>query len=106
MRPSIWIAQAIVVIMLLLALSGGMDGGFWELLRIVVVIGFLWIGYLFLRQEEIAWVIACGVIVLLFNPIAPFYLGRAIWVIVDLITGAIAIYSVYVLSRPTNRAEQ
>ena len=106
MRPKIWVAQTVVVVMLLLALFGGMDGGFWELLRIVVAIGFLWIGYSFLEQKQIRWLIVCGAIVVLFNPIAPFYLGRPLWVIVDVITGAIAIYSIYVLNNAANSNQQ
>ena len=47
--PKIWIAQAVVVLMLLMALFGGMSGDFWTLLRVVGSVAFLWIGYLFLK---------------------------------------------------------
>ena len=101
--PKLWIAQAVVVLMLLMALFGGMTGDFWTLLRVVVSISFLWIGYLFFERQLVGWTIISGGVVILFNPFNPFYLGREIWVIVDIITGAIAIYSAYLLSGGSER---
>ena len=106
MTPKHWLAQAVVVVMLLIALFGGLGGSFFDVLRLVVAVAFVWIGYLMFKKKEVGWTIACGVIVLLFNPLVPFYLGRPLWVIVDLITGGIAIYSVYLLTRDTSRNKE
>lgn len=102
--PKIWIAQAVVVLMLLMALFGGMSGDFWTLLRVVVSVAFLWIGYLFFERQLVGWMIISGAVVILFNPISPFYLGREIWVIVDVGVVAVSIYSVYLLRTGTKRS--
>ena len=47
--------------------------------------------------------IVSGAVVILFNPISPFYLGREIWVIVDVVVAAVSIYSVYLLSGRSER---
>tara|TARA_Y100001934_G_scaffold247067_1_gene306587 strand:- start:91 stop:288 length:198 start_codon:yes stop_codon:yes gene_type:complete len=55
------------------------------------------------ERQLVGWMIVSGAVVILFNPISPFYLGREIWVIVDVVVAAVSIYSVYLLSGRSER---
>ena len=68
--------------MLLLAMFS-LPIGYYTLLRLVVCLtaGFLvWYSY---QKQRYGWVWGMGLIVLIFNPIIPLYLGRELWLVVD-----------------------
>ena len=83
------------IILMLLFFIGivGADIGFYTFLRIAVFIGlgvfgtmFSWLSYLHdsnIGDFNMAMLIAETIIVILFNPFAPFYLDSDTWVIID-----------------------
>jgi hypothetical protein len=85
------------IILMLLFFIGivGADIGFYTFLRIAVFIGlgvfgtmFSWLSYLHdsnIGDFNMAMLIAETIIVILFNPFAPIYLDRDVWVIIDVV---------------------
>ncbi|MDA0740583.1 MAG: hypothetical protein O2862_01570 [Bacteroidetes bacterium] len=61
--------------------------GYYTLLRIVVTIGAVAIVVTEFENGINFWVIAFGLITILFNPLIPIYLGdKSAWMPIDLIT--------------------
>ncbi len=82
MRPLLLICAGL----LLLALVD-LPIGYYTLLRIVVTIGAVAIVVTEFENGINFWVIAFGLIAILFNPLIPVYLGdKSAWMPIDLIT--------------------
>lgn len=63
--------------------------GYYMFLRIIVFISAILVIYREYEGEITGWVLAFGIIAILFNPLIPIYLhDRSIWAIID-ITAAI-----------------
>lgn len=82
--------------MLLIAIPTGLWGyGYYVLLRWVVTgtaLFVLWAAY---ELKETKWIWIMGLIALLFNPIAPIYLDKNTWVIIDFIVAGIFLISIF-----------
>ena len=64
--------------------------GYYTLLRIIVTIGSLTVVVSELENRLNLWVIAFGLMAILFNPLIPIYLNnRAAWMPIDIIAGII-----------------
>jgi len=91
-------ATIIVIGMLLLAIPTGLWGyGYYVLLRWVVTgtaLFILWTAYEF---KKTTWLWIMGIIALLFNPIAPIYLDKDTWVVIDFIVAVIFLISIFKL---------
>jgi len=62
--------------------------GYYTFLRITVTIGAILVIASELREGINVWVILFGLIAVLFNPIAPVYLGeKSVWIPIDFVTG-------------------
>ena len=66
-----------------------MPYGYYQLLRFFVCGVGAYGAYLAYQQKKTGWTWVLGIIALLFNPFAKFYLGREMWQIVDLVGGVI-----------------
>jgi hypothetical protein len=90
------IASGIAILMLLLAIPSGIwPYGYYMLLRWVitgVALFVLWIAYNLKRQ---GWLWVMIGIAVLFNPVAPIYLDKEIWVIIDFIAAVIFLISIF-----------
>jgi hypothetical protein len=69
--------------------------GYYVLLRFVVTFGAGYLAYYFFNNGDQKWIVFTF-IALLWNPLAPIYLDKEVWVILDII-GAITIA---VLAKP------
>jgi hypothetical protein len=49
------------------------------------------------EQGKTAWAWIFGIIAVLFNPVAPIYLARETWSVIDLIVAAILVASIFKL---------
>ena len=103
-RPHL-IPSVLAAIMLLGAL-GYWPYGYYVLLRWVICPAAI-----FVLAATIIWKTywACwafGVVVMLFNPIAPIHLTREIWRIVDLVVAALFLIGIVVLSAPSKNQTQ
>lgn len=81
--------------LLLLICLLDMPYGYYQLIRIVSFVIFIYLGITAYSDQRIAAVIVFAVGVLLFNPIFKVALGRQIWNVVDIIYAAFLIYSNY-----------
>lgn len=90
------IASAIAILMLLLAIPSGIwPYGYYQILRWVVAGVAVFAGYVAYKLEEKIWIWLMGLTALLFNPIAPIYLAKETWVIIDLIIAVIFLISIF-----------
>ena len=99
MKPSLWIAQIIVVLMEAYAQFGDLGDSWHDFCQTVIAAMFVWIGYLMLEHKEVAWTIVCGVIVVLFHPLAQINLGALLTYIAGFTVTAIAAHTVILLSQ-------
>ena len=89
------IASAISVVLLLLAIPAIWPYGYYVFLRWVVTasaVFLIWIAHKLKKQR---WLGLMVVTAILFNPIIPIYLTKEIWVVIDLITAAIFLVSIF-----------
>ena len=90
------IASVIVILMLLLAIPGGVwPYGYYVLLRWLVTaiaIFILWIAY---KSKKQRWLWLMGGIAILFNPIVPIYLDKGIWAVIDFIVAVVFLVSIF-----------
>jgi hypothetical protein len=83
-RKIITIASLFAIVILLIATSNGLLYGYYTFLRWAICITSILVGYAAYRLEKIGWVFIFGAVAILFNPIAPIYLNKDTWVIIDM----------------------
>lgn len=96
------IAIIISVILLFLAMIEGLPYGFFTLLRLVIFGTTVYLSWLAYKSEQRIWVWLFGFIALVFNPLLPFYLGRDLWVIIDLLVAFFLFVSIFTFKLPKN----
>jgi len=102
---AIWLPQVVVCAMLLWALNPHNPYGYYVLLRWVCCGVF---GYLAVRAYERrhdGWVWVFGITAGIYNPIVRVHLTREIWSVVNVVTIAIAVVSIRVLSMQGRKSE-
>jgi hypothetical protein len=85
------------IIMLLLAVPPIWPIGYYMLLRIVVCVSSAYLSLLGFNMDKKSWGWIFIVIAVLFNPIAPIYLKKDIWVVIDIIAAIIFAVSIFYL---------
>lgn len=83
--------------MLLVALAPGLPYGYYTLLRWVCCAVFVLLAYLAWSVEKPAGTWVLGFFALLFNPLVPVYLGREVWVVLDVIAAVVIAGSTWLL---------
>lgn len=79
--------------MLLLAIPSSLwPYGYYILLRWTVSISALLLTYKYYGLKKHLLMIVFGVISILFNPIAPIYLNKELWIIIDFIVAGLFLY--------------
>ncbi len=91
---------SIIAILMLLGSLGHWPYGYYTLLRFIVCGTSAYIAFIAYsnRSTWAVWVFA--IMAVLFNPIAPFYLGREIWQVVDFISAILIIIGVIRVRKP------
>ncbi|MGJ8641789.1 MAG: DUF6804 family protein [Luteolibacter sp.] len=90
----IWLPEAVIVVMAIIALQKGNPYSYYILLRWVACPVFAWIGWkAHSRGSGIAMIISAGVLAVLFNPIIRVMLDREKWEILNIAMIAVAIWS-------------
>lgn len=80
----------VVGLMLLLAIPSDIwPYSYYQILRWVVTIVALYSAYSAYKIKSTKWVYIMGAIAILFNPIAPIFLDKGTWQILDFITAGI-----------------
>lgn len=80
--------------MLLLAIPSVWPYGFYQLLRWVVSITGVFNAYQTYKINLKGWSVAMVVVAILFNPIAPVYLDKGMWVLIDIVV-AVTMFVLY-----------
>ncbi|MCG9127655.1 hypothetical protein JT359_08665 [Candidatus Poribacteria bacterium] len=93
----IWIPQAIIIPLLLLALNPDNPYGYYVFLRWVCCAVFIFLAIHALSNGKIGWVWMLGVTGLIYNPIIIVPGTREMWTILNLITIILAIISIFIL---------
>jgi ABC-type Mn2+/Zn2+ transport system permease subunit len=84
----------LAILLLLFALTDN-PYGYYQFLRwAIVIIGGI-SAYSFYKSEKPVWTIIFGIIVLLFNPIFPFYLSKNAWQVIDMVVAVIFFISLF-----------
>jgi len=92
-----WIPQVIAVLMLLWALNPDNPYGYYILLRWVCCGIFAYLAFQALENEKQGWVWVLGITALVYNPIFRVHLNRELWSIINVVTIAIAVVSIFAL---------
>jgi hypothetical protein len=61
-----------------------MPYGYYQLMRISVCVLFIWLAYIYYQKELMFVAIACGISVILFNPIIKLAIHKKEWQAIDL----------------------
>lgn len=81
-------------VMLLLAIPAIWPYGYFQILRWVVAIVAIYNAYIAYELKQNGWIFIMVAIAILFNPIAPIFLQKQTWVILDLITSILMFVSI------------
>ena len=64
--------------------------GYYFLVRLIVTIASVMIAWsLYQKNNKSPWMWIFGFIAILFNPLIPIYLNKALWIIIDLTTAGL-----------------
>ena len=88
--------RAITILLLLLA-TRELPYDYYTILRLVVCGVSAYVCYRSYINKDEVWSWIFGIIAFLFNPIAPIYLGKRTWVVIDLLVAGIFFVSIFVL---------
>ncbi len=85
----------VLAVIFLIGALGTHPYAYYQALRWTVCIGGAYEAYIAyqLKKSSRTWIFA--IIAMLFNPLAPFYMDRSTWQMVDLITATIIIVSAF-----------
>ena len=81
-------ANKIVAVLLCLGVLS-LPYGYYTLLRIIVTIAAIINAYNFLEESNMEKVYLFGFLAILFNPLIPIYLGKELWILIDLAAAGI-----------------
>lgn len=95
----VWIPQAIAGLVLLWALYPGNPYGYYIFLRWVCCACFAYLTWHTVKTQQEAWGWAFGIVAILYNPIVPVHLTRAIWSVLNLLTIAVVLGSIFVVRK-------
>lgn len=97
------IASVISAIVLLLAIPAIWPYGYYILLRWIVTISAVFLVWISYKLEKKFWLFLMIIVALLFNPIAPIYFGKEIWVVIDFIVAILFLVSIFKIKPSTNK---
>lgn len=89
----------ISIVILLGALLPDLPYGYFQFLRWVVTLTAIFYTYRAYSTSKTALTVVSALIAILFNPIAPIYLEREIWRVVDLITAGLILFLIIKLKK-------
>ena len=84
------IISAIIAILLLFCLLP-MPYGYYNLVRLVATVSFVWLAYNCYEEEQKNEIFIYVVLAFLFQPFVKIHFGRTIWNLVDVVVSAILI---------------
>ena len=102
--PSVWLAEAAILVLALIALRKGNPYSFYVFLRWVACPALVWIGWKsYSKSASTVLVVSAGALAVLFNPVIRVMLDREKWEILNIAMIAVAIWSAIVSVKPQSR---
>lgn len=95
------IASCISVVMLLLAIPPIWPYGYYTMLRWVVCGSAAFVAWVAYELDKKTWMWLLGFVSILFNPIAPIYLDKQTWMVIDLIGAVLFAISLKTIRKPS-----
>ena len=92
-----WVAQAIIILMLLWGFQRGNPYEYYTTLRLVCCISFLYLATRTWNQSKRGWTGIFVITAIIYNPIFRFYATRDTWTIVNVATIGLAAVSIFAL---------
>lgn len=86
---NIKIISVVSILLLLLGIPTGWPYGYYILLRWIISLSAIFIAYQAYKEEKSTWIYVFAGLAILFNPIAPIYLDKSVWVLIDLISSVL-----------------
>jgi len=80
-------------IMLLIAVPPFWPYGYYMFLRWVVSVSAVINAIFFYKSNQNGWAVSMTLVALLFNPIAPVYLDKALWILLDIVVAILMFVS-------------
>lgn len=88
------ILSIVAGVMLLLAIPSIWAYAYFQILRWIVTIAAVLNAYHAHNTEKNGWAMVMGGVAILFNPIAPIFLSKELWVMLDVVTSILMFISV------------
>jgi hypothetical protein len=89
------IISIICVILLLLGIPSGWPYGYYIFLRWAISLLSVFIAYQAYKLERNLWIYIFAGMAILFNPIAPVYLDKSAWVLIDVVCAGMFLASTF-----------
>lgn len=90
------IIRVISIVLLLIAIAD-MPYGYYMFLRWIVCSGCAYSAFISAKLEKKFWLVSLALLAILFNPIAPIFLTKEIWVVIDILASVFLLISIFVL---------
>ena len=104
--PRVWLAEAVIVILALVALRKGNPYEYYIFLRWAACPLFAWIAWkAFDSYKSVALAVAAGLLALVYNPILRVMMDRERWELINMGMIAVALWSVFQGLQTTERSE-
>ena len=91
LQRQILLPSIITSVLLLIAVLPIKQYSFYIILRWIVFISAIYIGYFSYKEKRPTWVWLMGIIAVLFNPIEPIHMSKGFWQPIDFVTAIIFI---------------
>jgi hypothetical protein len=88
------VLRIVVAVLLFLALYK-QGYGYYQILRWIISGISIYCIYLAYTQKKIAWVWVFGGTAVLFNPLAPIFMDRVAWAIIDVVIAVLIVISIF-----------
>lgn len=85
----------LLAILFLLVALGDWPYSYYQFLRWFILAIGVYSAYSAYTSKKIAWVWIFGIVVVLFNPIVPFYLSKDTWQLIDVVATIIFFVSLF-----------
>ncbi len=91
----IWIPQAISSVLLIWALNPENPYVYYTVLRLFCCASFAYLAFHASTMKKDCWKLVLGITAIVYNPFVPIHLTRDIWSVLNVMTVAVAVASVF-----------
>ena len=77
--------------------------GYYQFLRWAIVLIAGYTAYIAYKNQKIGWAWVFGIMVVLFNPIFPFYLSKDTWQLIDIGSAVLFLVSIFTKNDKQNQ---